>query len=261
MISHRSDRKPSRPRTVGFTLIELLVVVAVIATLAALLFPVLSSARGRARQAQCASNLKQIGMGLLNYAQDWDETFPYDLYWGPKSNPIPFASYVQNVVGDVWHCPDDPFDTEVDWPDGWPRTSYQESGQFFSGILSEADRDASGSLRTGTTYEPRTLSTVARPSTTIMMDEFHYLSGIGWFPWPGFKGKDEQVFFTMKATWIPGHPRLGWPFHNGRNNYLFADGHVRALRLRETLSPVVLWDTLAVSPQNRGEPGGRRPGL
>ncbi len=62
----------------GFTLIELLVVIAIIAILAAILFPVFARAREKARQSNCLSNLKQLGLAALMYAQDYDEQLPYD---------------------------------------------------------------------------------------------------------------------------------------------------------------------------------------
>jgi prepilin-type N-terminal cleavage/methylation domain-containing protein/prepilin-type processing-associated H-X9-DG protein len=66
----------------GFTLIELLVVIAIIAILAAILFPVFARAREKARQTSCLSNLKQIGLAHLMYAQDYDERFLQGRYPG-----------------------------------------------------------------------------------------------------------------------------------------------------------------------------------
>jgi len=74
MIS-RSVERTRRPRT-AFTLIELLVVIAIIAILAAILFPVFAQAREKARAITCVSNAKQIGLGWLMYAQDYDEILP-----------------------------------------------------------------------------------------------------------------------------------------------------------------------------------------
>jgi len=73
-------------RSTGFTLIELLVVIAIIAILAAILFPVFAQARERARSASCLSNMKQFGLAIQMYKQDYDECvsgpFIYNGAWG-----------------------------------------------------------------------------------------------------------------------------------------------------------------------------------
>jgi prepilin-type N-terminal cleavage/methylation domain-containing protein/prepilin-type processing-associated H-X9-DG protein len=66
---------PAKARR-AFTLIELLVVIAIIAILASILFPVFGRARENARRSSCQSNLKQIGLGIMQYTQDYDEKFP-----------------------------------------------------------------------------------------------------------------------------------------------------------------------------------------
>ncbi|MGI4792454.1 MAG: prepilin-type N-terminal cleavage/methylation domain-containing protein [Janthinobacterium lividum] len=67
------NRTQKRRSSQGFTLIELLVVIAIIAILAAILFPVFQSVRESARRTACLSNLKQLGLGFMQYNQDWDE--------------------------------------------------------------------------------------------------------------------------------------------------------------------------------------------
>ncbi len=109
-----------RRSSTGFTLIELLVVIAIIALLAAILFPVFASAREKARQTTCLSNEKQLGLGILQYTQDYDEAWPSGIGHGPSCVPSTGAgctvldgagwagqvyTYVKSI--NVYTCPDD----------------------------------------------------------------------------------------------------------------------------------------------------------
>lgn len=90
----RFRTRPSR----GFTLIELLVVIAIIAILAAILFPVFAQARDAARKASCTSNLKQIGLAILMYNQDYDETYPFAAFNPPGQTLIMWYDLVEPYV-------------------------------------------------------------------------------------------------------------------------------------------------------------------
>jgi len=91
----------------GFTLIELLVVIAIIAILAAILFPVFAKVREKARAISCLSNQKQIGLGVIQYQQDYDEKNPGGVngYGGGAGWAGQIFPYVKSAK--VFQCPDD----------------------------------------------------------------------------------------------------------------------------------------------------------
>ncbi len=147
-----------RLRMRAFTLIELLVVIAIIAILAALLFPVFATARAKARQAVCTSNLRQIGLSIAMYMEDNDSLYPYAIDPADKYTPqiwagnpdfaafyqsIPTIGMIQDVLQpyikskELFHCPSDTgFDQEdftgldID-PTGTPPNARPSSFQKF----------------------------------------------------------------------------------------------------------------------------------
>lgn len=124
------SRQSARSRR-GFTLIELLTVIAVIAVLAAILFPVFLTARGKAREITCVSNLRQVGAAVSMYAQDYDGIYPYGVDPADRFTPqiwssfpafqqaIPSIPYVHDMLQpyvrskEIFHCASDTgFDVE-----------------------------------------------------------------------------------------------------------------------------------------------------
>lgn len=139
----------------GFTLVELLTVIAIVALLAALLFPVFLTAQGKAREISCVSNLHQIGAAVSMYAQDYDGLYPYGVDPADKFTPqiwnafpdfqsqIPTLPYVHSILqpyirsSELFHCPTDfGFDREdltgfeID-PNGSPPNASPSSFQKF----------------------------------------------------------------------------------------------------------------------------------
>ncbi len=122
-------------RRKGFTLIELLVVIAIIAILAAILFPVFAKAREKARQSSCASNVKQLMLGALQYVQDYDETFmrannapcvyllPDGVTTSTQTNLLwTYQMYGYTKNSQMWSCPSSTFK--------WPANAYTQNACY-----------------------------------------------------------------------------------------------------------------------------------
>jgi len=151
----------------GFTLIELLVVIAIIAILAAILFPVFAQAREKARAISCISNLKQIGLAVTMYTQDYDETLPFA--WSAqggwynvldpyiKNGQSANLNYATGAVWNaptttgVWHCPDD----------SAPGMSYAANALTFGG----------GNAAWGDLMPAMTIAGIDQPSSCIAAGE------------------------------------------------------------------------------------------
>lgn len=119
---------PRRPR--GFTLIELLVVIAIIAILAAILFPVFAQAKEAAKKTNCLSNQKNIGMGIMMYLGDYDDTYSLLQYYTPTWEQIRWYDMVYPYIkngdkfafngrasggGGIFHCPSFPSKQEAEY--------------------------------------------------------------------------------------------------------------------------------------------------
>jgi len=186
----------------GFTLIELLVVIAIIAILAAILFPVFAKAREKARQTACISNSKQLGLGFMQYAQDYDEVLPYQ-HWA-QENPTAWhkvVPYVKNTQ--VYKCP---------------------SLQDIAGL------DVSFYFHYARGFNPwligASLATIQKPSDTVMAGE---KKSYEWCVFPD-SALDASDFPYERANY-----RID-DRHSGGSNYLFFDGHAKWLR-REVTDP------------------------
>ncbi len=122
----------------GFTLIELLVVIAIIAILAAILFPVFAQAREKSWQTACLSNQEQIGLGMLQYLQDFDETFPRAWYIsnGPSTATHykwldGLAAYVKSEA--IFTCPSDDANKPYKFQSGTNYGSYAMNAAYWAG--------------------------------------------------------------------------------------------------------------------------------
>jgi len=198
----------------AFTLVELLTVIAVIAVLAAILFPVFATVRGKAREITCVSNLRQIGTAVSMYAQDFDGLYPYGVDPADKFTPqiwagfpafqaeIPNIAYVHEVLQpyckskEIFHCASDfGFDTED-----------------FTGLLIDPggnppNANPSSFKKFGTSYYYRTEIAFRHAGDQSFQ-----------------RPSELNVLFDGAGKWHGG--LLPW---DRRYNTLFGDGHTKSL--------------------------------
>lgn len=237
----------TKPKS-AFTLIEILVVIAIIAILAAILFPVFARARENARRSSCQSNLKQIGLGVAQYVQDYDETYPLledsgsggVFLTGTPTALVNKQTWVDRIFPyvksrQVFHCP------SVGGAKGGQTEQFSHYG-----FTAYTERGCNGDLRLDGIKGIMKLSEVQRPSEVIAMSDYRegypHVAGVwaisttcfteaSYIVTPGYSVSDS----ALTAMCDGGADCSQWPV-DGRHlqgaNYAFFDGHVKWLGIR-----------------------------
>lgn len=220
---------PSMNKRIGFTLIELLVVIAIIAILAAILFPVFASAKTAAKKVSCASNMRQLGLGLMMYADDNDGILPLTSHTHGESQDACWVFSLKAYIGktdQIRICPAD------------PKADERLQGSGTSYVLNDwlVVPGAEGEATLGLSGVPSPSSTI---STFVISDEQpgswvqDHTHSRNWFR------TTTNVWGRILSDIQPDRFRQGRVTGRGENraegtaNYLYCDGHVKAMAARK----------------------------
>ena len=253
MKNHFLMRSERKTRT-AFTLIELLVVIAIIAILAAILFPVFGRARENARRSSCQSNLKQIGLGILQYSQDYDEKLPFAC-WDNGAFPWHFTVQPYTKSYQVFKCPSYTPDTLVNNAPAAAASYVANGGGSYQGGISDTssisteaggirpmNRGWDGSNTGGKAVNGgAALAQLASSSQTILVFEHSDSSG----------NPDSYNISNLSTD-------IFFQNHLGSTNFLYADGHVKALKPFSTITGANSW---TVDPVNNAVPTALRDAM
>ncbi len=216
----------------GFTLIELLVVIAIIGILAALLLPALARVKARGQVAICQNHLRQLGLALVMYADDYRGLFP------ARTDSSRWPTQLKPIYRDlrVLTCPNDvdktrrpaPPPSREPQPDSAKR-SFIINGwnDYFLDVL----KLSFGSIGGRSLPE----SALVKPSETIVFGE--KVTSSTHFYMDCFEGQGNDVDQIERARHLPS----GKPPNSGYSNYAFADGSARLVKRGQLLYPLNLW--------------------